>query len=427
MEPRHHALIEVRNVLADLYPTESLARVVVRDVGLDPGRVDFHGSAQTFWFCVIEHAEAVGATAALCEYAAKAYPARAATLVTGSTATPSRAASARPPFVAPGDVYEPAWHVERRAEAEALDLLDHASTPCGLFGPAHCGRAWMVDRLVARYVDRNEGNRQAVRVSFGLMDIATFDTFLLALAEQVVGGIGGDVQRVDHYWRRTPNKRAALTDCVEHLILRASERETLIAFDVEDDPPVWAAWWQFQGVLREWHRRAAKAPWDRLRMLVAMSTTPGEWDGTPRSAFKVPTIELEDFSREEVRELAWRHGIAWTPQEIGAVMGVAGGHPYLVRLVLYELAARGQVLDDVLRRARQGIDGLFGEHLAKLRRWLDARPAAREEFRIVCEKTGHRVQPREVFLQLRAGGLVVADDGGDRPRLPLYRALAEAR
>ena len=64
------ALINLREILARLYPSERDARRVVIDAGLDPGMIAFDSKAINNWFAILEeaghHAGKIDALTATC-------------------------------------------------------------------------------------------------------------------------------------------------------------------------------------------------------------------------------------------------------------------------------------------------------------------------------------------------------------------------
>ncbi len=75
-------------------------------------------------------------------------------------------------------------------------------------------------------------------------------------------------------------------------------------------------------------------------------------------------IELPEFTADQVQDLAGRHGLSWNTSQIGRLMGMVGGHPYLVRLALYHIHRGDTTLEGLLREAATEA-GLYGDHLRR--------------------------------------------------------------
>lgn len=89
-------LAPLRDVLADLYPAGSLARVVVAEAGIPEQLVDFSGAAIEVWQRVLGVAQGNGQVQALVDVARKHYPGNAA------LAEAERVWQATPPPALPG-------------------------------------------------------------------------------------------------------------------------------------------------------------------------------------------------------------------------------------------------------------------------------------------------------------------------------------
>src|SRR5205085_11968797 len=86
-----------------------------------------------------------------------------------------------------------------------------------------------------------------------------------------------------------------------------------------------------------------------------------------QSPFNVGTrLTLEDFTFEAVADLNLRHGEPLGgPEELKRFFNLVGGHPYLVRRGLHEMARRGMRLAAIEADACRD-EGPFGDHLRRL-------------------------------------------------------------
>jgi hypothetical protein len=122
----------------------------------------------------------------------------------------------------------------------------------------------------------------------------------------------------------------------------------------------------FFGMLRAWHEDAKIKPiWKNLRLVIVHSKEVYIPLNINQSPFNVGVpIELPKLTQPQVVDLAMRHGLPWSTHEIEQLMGMVGGHPYLVRAALYHLAREEMSLDEWLQVApTEG--GLYGEHLRR--------------------------------------------------------------
>lgn len=76
-------------------------------------------------------------------------------------------------------------------------------------------------------------------------------------------------------------------------------------------------------------------------------------------------IELTNFTKEQVQDLAQRHRLNWHgDSEVKQLMAMLDGHPYLVRVALYHLS-RGDInLPQMLAEA-PSLKGIYSNHLRR--------------------------------------------------------------
>ncbi len=177
-------------------------------------------------------------------------------------------------------------------------------------------------------------------------------------------------------------------------------------------------------LFRAWHNERAldpAGPWLRLTLAIAYATEAHLFiTDLNKSLFNVGTrLELEDFTLEETAHLNRRYG---APLEPGTGLErfhrLVGGHPYLVRRGLHELAARGHTLETLDARARSDA-WLFGDHLRRIRDLLLRDPQLCAVVRELLQ--GRPCPTPESFYRLRSAGVVSGDSAaGAGLRSPLY-------
>jgi V8-like Glu-specific endopeptidase len=74
VEYPHAALIPLRTILANLYPTASDARIVATDAGLEPAKIEFTNKSITTWFNILAHANGRHKVDAIIERALQDFP-----------------------------------------------------------------------------------------------------------------------------------------------------------------------------------------------------------------------------------------------------------------------------------------------------------------------------------------------------------------
>ena len=178
------------------------------------------------------------------------------------------------------------------------------------------------------------------------------------------------------------------------------------------------------GLFRSWHNARSldpAGPWRRLTLAMAYATEAHLFiTDMYQSPFNVGTrLQLDDFTLEQVGELNHRHGSPLCNDlELSRYFDLVGGHPYLVRRGLHELAAHKTKLDDLAVRADYD-EGPFGDHLRRLLISLTQDRALCEVMRGVLER--RPCPTAESFYRLRTAGVIVGDSPQQaRPRCQLY-------
>jgi len=131
-------------------------------------------------------------------------------------------------------------------------------------------------------------------------------------------------------------------------------------------------------------------------------------------------VELPEFTSEQVQDLARRHGLNWNATQVEQLMAMVGGHPFLVRLALYNIARQDMTLEALLQSAPTEA-GLYGDHLRRHLWNLQQRPELIEAVkRVVAVTSPVRLEPVQAF-QLESMGIVHLQGNEVIPRCDLYR------
>jgi serine/threonine protein kinase len=183
------------------------------------------------------------------------------------------------------------------------------------------------------------------------------------------------------------------------------------------------------GLFRSWHNKRAldpDGPWHRLTLAIAYATEAHLFiSDLNQSPFNVGTrLTLEDFTFEQVEELNQRYGFPLqTSAELVRYYRLVGGHPYLVRGGLHDMAAHGRDLPALEAVSTQD-EGPFGDHLRRLLASLQQDPALCEIVREILN--GRQSTTREGFYRLRSAGLISGKSAHSvAPRCQLYAMYLE--
>jgi AAA-like domain len=265
------------------------------------------------------------------------------------------------------------------------------------------------------------------------LDLRAFDSwhsvdpFLQGFAAAIVARLGLPEAVLAAAWDRPSNPVGKLNWLMgRHVLPAAAERFVLV---IDNADAVCAAAFQddFFSLLRAWVEQSSHEPWSRLRLVLALSTSPALLRTTTASSpFNlVPPIKLDDFDAARVRALAERHGLDWTVEDALDLMSLVGGHPYLVRLAMYRAAPHRMRPSELFADEESGTE-TFGPHLQEQLARLREEPALLDAVgRVLADPSTH-LHP-ETYRRLNSIGLIVQEANEYRLRYPLYAAFLRAR
>ena len=209
----------------------------------------------------------------------------------------------------------------------------------------------------------------------------------------------------------------------EEYLLPALDRPLVLGLDnVDRIFPYQAIIEDLFGMLRSWHEKGRISPiWQRLRLILVHSTEvyiPLDYNQSPFNT-GIP-IELPEFTRGQIGAIATLHRLSLNNDDIDALMATIGGHPYLVRLALYELSHRTLTLTQLLQQAPTET-GIYSNHLRH--HWIALQP---DPDLLQCLKTVVTASepvslPPLKAYKLHSMGLVQRQDNRVAPRCSLYQ------
>lgn len=229
--------------------------------------------------------------------------------------------------------------------------------------------------------------------------------------------------KISEYWDDFFGSKDNCTAYFEEYLLTELEQPLALGLDEVDlvfQHPEIAS--DFFGLLRAWHEDGkSRDIWKKLRLVVVHSTEVYIPLNINQSPFNVGlAIELPEFTLEQMQDLAQRHGWNWQGNKLDALQAMIGGHPYLVRVALYNLARRDLTLEELLAAAPTEA-GPYGDHLRRHLWNLEQRPEmAAAVKRVVASDSPVRLDSIEAF-QLSSMGLVNLEGNEVSPRCNLYR------
>lgn len=286
--------------------------------------------------------------------------------------------------------------------------------------------------LMARVLHRAAGcGYRTVPLSFQLADSKVFtdlEQFLRWFCVNVALQLELP-DRLGEYWNNIFGSKVACKSYFERYLLANASSPLALGLDEVDAIfryPELAA--DFLAMLRAWHEEAKNRDiWKKLRLVVVHSTEVYVPMDINQSPFNVGLpIELPEFQAAQVEDLANRHGLAWGNLEVKKLMGMLGGHPYLVRLALYHIARSEITLEQLLQTAPTDA-GLYSDHLRRHLWNLERHSELATALKKVVDANAPVQLASMQGFKLQSMGLVNLQGNYVTPRCDLYRQYFRVR
>jgi len=180
----------------------------------------------------------------------------------------------------------------------------------------------------------------------------------------------------------------------------------------------------FFGLLRAWHERAKNNRlWQKLRLVITHSKEVYIPLDINQSPFNVGLpVELRVLTYSQAQDLVQRHGLHWDEEPLEQLMMLLGGHPYLVRVALYQMA-RGRMTLEQLKQVAPTEEGPYSDHLR--RHLLNLQETKDNRLLVAARQVMSSSRPVDVGVteafKLRSMGLVKLRGNEVMPLCDLYR------
>jgi hypothetical protein len=322
-----------------------------------------------------------------------------------------------------------AFYVERSGiDERCYEAIAKPGALIRIKAPRQMGKTSLMARILHR---ASQQNYSTVPLSFQLADSKVF-----ADLEQFLKWFCANValqlelpDRLDEYWNVIFGSKVACKSYFERYLLANISTPLALGLDEVDvvfKYPELAA--DFFGLLRAWHEEAKNREiWKKLRLVVVHSTEVYVPMDVNQSPFNVGLpIELPEFNLNQTQELAFRHGLSWGEKEVKQLMDMVGGHPYLVRLALYNIARNEMTLQELLEIAPTDA-GLYSDHLRRHLWNLEQHPLLAAAIKKVVDADSPVQLESMQGFKLHSMGLVNLQGNQVTPRCNLYRQYFRER
>lgn len=326
-----------------------------------------------------------------------------------------------------------AFYIERNPQ----DVLCHEEIfkPGALIrikAPRQMGKTSLMARILAK---AREQGYQTIPLSFQHADQEIFnslDKLLRWLCVRVARKLNLS-PRLEDFWTDAYGSKDNCTAYFEDYLLPKIETPLVLGMDEVDRVFHYANIVDdFFGLLRAWYEEAGygvtgSSLWEKLRLVVVHSTEGYIPLDINQSPFNVGLpIELQEFDLDQVTDLAHRHGLHWTSDQIEQLMTLIGGHPYLVRFAFYHIAKKQLTWEQLLENAPTE-SGIYGDHLRRHLWILHRNSVLASAFSQVLDHHEPICLESESAFKLHSLGLVKLEGNGVVPRFELYRQYFSGR
>ncbi|HAA32215.1 MAG TPA: serine/threonine protein kinase [Cyanobacteria bacterium UBA8553] len=316
-----------------------------------------------------------------------------------------------------------AFYVERPPiESDCYEAIVKPGALIRVKAPRQMGKSSLMSRVL--HYASQQGYRTA-SLNFQSADsefLASLDKFLQWFCAIIARELELDDKLAD-YWKPFLGSKDRCTEYFQRYLLRESTNPLALGLDEVDQifqHPEIAT--DFLGLLRAWHEKGKnQALWQRLRFVIVHSKEVYIPLNINQSPFNVGLpIELPELNLTQVQELVRRHGLDWSEKQFDQLMLMMGGHPYLVRVALYQIA-RGKITLEKLLQVAPTEEGPYYDHLRRHLLNLEENASLVAAIKqVVAANHPVEIKAAEAF-KLRSMGLVKFQGNAVTPLCEMYR------
>ncbi|MFB2934035.1 AAA-like domain-containing protein [Aerosakkonemataceae cyanobacterium BLCC-F154] len=231
---------------------------------------------------------------------------------------------------------------------------------------------------------------------------------------------------LDEYWDEDIGSKVSSTLYFQGYLLRQINAPLVLVLNevnrVFEFPEIAR---DFLSLLRSWHEEAKQVEiWQKLRLVVIHSTEVYVSLNINQSPFNIGlSLQLPEFTLEQVQELAARYGLDWTNgKDAKQLMAIVGGHPYLINLALYHLVNQRKKWENIEEFLAQAatLEGIYHQHLLSQLNIVRDNPELGEVLKQII--TGSR-EPLEAIAayKLESMGIIKLKGSSAEISCELYR------
>ncbi|MBW4610624.1 MAG: AAA-like domain-containing protein [Hassallia sp. WJT32-NPBG1] len=262
---------------------------------------------------------------------------------------------------------ESAYYIDRPPiEMDCYEAIVKPGALIRVKAPRQMGKSSLMTRILDH---ASKESYKTAFVNFQSVDaelLGNLDLFLQWFAASITDALNLP-EKLEEHWKGVLGSKNKCTNYFQRYLLPSIDTPVALGLDEVDEVfmhPAIAN--DFFGLLRAWHERAKNDPvWKKLRLIIVHSQEVYIPLNINQSPFNVGLpIELPDLNHAQVQELTQRHGLNWTEEQVEQLMTLVGGHPYLTRVALYQIA-RGRMTLEKLQQIAPTEEGPYSDHLRR--------------------------------------------------------------
>ncbi len=316
------------------------------------------------------------------------------------------------------------FYIERNnLENLCYDTITKPGSLIRIKAPKLMGKTSLTNRIIANAKNQNY---QAVYLDLSSVErriLTDLDKFLRWLCCMASRQLKLENQLNDYWDSEILGSNDNCTVYFEEYLLTGIDSPIVLALDNVDKIFAYTEVIEdFFGMLRSWHEKAKVSEiWQQLRLVLVHSTevyVPLDINQSPFNA-GVP-VELVEFNQQQIEKLVAIHGLNWSKLEIEQLMELVGGHPFLVRLAMYEVSSKGLSLDKLLQEASTEA-GIYSNHLRGYFELIQKSLELIDAFKVVVNSASPVELNSILIYKLHSLGLVEQLDNCVKPSCNLYR------
>ena len=210
------------------------------------------------------------------------------------------------------------------------------------------GKTFLVEQILER------ANLQAQKTVY--LDFSSIDRLIIQDINSLLRWLSLTISfqlnlenKVQHYYQNSVlDWNNNCTAYFEKYILKQINSDLILAFDNIDRLFAHRETTEiFLQLLSDWHHQGqVEGQWSKLKLIITHSTNASISTALSHSLFKIGTpIVLKEFSYDQVKTLANFYKLDWDDLTICRLINEVGGHPYLVRLAMYQIKIQNIALE----------------------------------------------------------------------------------